>query len=174
MLHRQQADELYRCNDDKQRRLDCALTTQLHMQLERSALEVCAMKFDLCLLICVRGYGIAPSGRLQSQESVVSEMPSCHFRCLPSIQLSRKTAQHCAQGQCDTLRCEASSWRQVAMDQAKQLALFGLRVDELSQENSFLRQVKRVVLCALAAAKMSPPCNSIVQAKNRHAGCFYD
>ena len=54
-LMRQQAQELYRCIEDRQQRLDRALTAELHMQLERSALEVRTNGL-CCALVSLCGY----------------------------------------------------------------------------------------------------------------------
>lgn len=80
-LMRQQADELYRCNDDKQRHLDRALTAQLHMQLEQSAQEVCGDGFGfapacLCagVLRCIPWHAIDSGGAASEPASPVCSL----------------------------------------------------------------------------------------------------
>ena len=64
--------------------------------------------------------------------------------------------QHCIQGQREAILRQASSWRQAVLEKEQQLALLARRVEDLSRENSALRQVKPVLLCAPGMGVMLP------------------
>ena len=147
-LLRRQAAELHVRDEERQRDIDCLLTQKLHMQLELSDLQVCGSGLGCARpRLCAGSQHCCSENMLRLQES--SDLALLELGWSP-LHLAINMTRHCVQGQCNALQLEAYTWRQTAMDEANQLALLGQRVEEVSQENVSLQQVRRDVLCALA------------------------